>query len=88
MAEDRDPQLNSNTGCAKGSLIMSISGTHAPNQFASEVDEATDEIIIHGSEKMAQDPTGGSKPNDQEDVVEPAIDPLAECHPCLRKEVD
>lgn len=66
--------------CAKDSSITSISKGHAPNQLASEVEEATNKIIIHGSENIGQDPIGGSDP--KEDAVELVIDPLAERHPC------
>jgi hypothetical protein len=78
----QDPQLNSDTECAKGSLITSISGVHAPNQPATEVEEVTNEITIHSSENIAQDRMGGSDQSDQEDAVEPVIDHSAECHPC------
>jgi hypothetical protein len=50
IPEAQDPQLDSDTECAKESLITSISKVQAPNQLASEVEEATDEITIHSSE--------------------------------------
>ena len=77
----QDPQLDSDTECAKESLITSISKGHDPDQLASEVEEAADEIIIHSSENIVQDPMGGSDQSDQEDATEPVIDPSAESHP-------
>ncbi|CBF73627.1 hypothetical protein AN7973.2 [Aspergillus nidulans FGSC A4] len=82
IPEAQDPQLNSNTECAKESLIMSISKVHAPDQLASQVEEATNEISMRNSENIAQDPIGGSNKSDQEDAVEPVINPAAEYHPC------
>ncbi|KAL4918679.1 hypothetical protein BDW62DRAFT_180758 [Aspergillus aurantiobrunneus] len=72
------PQLDSDTECAKESLITSISKGHDPNQLSSEVEEA----IIHSSENIAQDTMGGSDQSDQEHATEPVVDPSAECHPC------
>ncbi|KAL2859768.1 uncharacterized protein BJX67DRAFT_376056 [Aspergillus lucknowensis] len=46
------------------------------------LEEATDEITIHSSEIIAQDPMRGSDQSDREDAVESVIDPSAECHPC------
>ncbi|KAL3482997.1 hypothetical protein BJX62DRAFT_92309 [Aspergillus germanicus] len=73
IPEAHDPQLDSDTECAK---------VHAPNQLAPDVEESTDEITLHNSENVAQDPMGGSDQSDQEDAMEPIIDPSAECHPC------
>ncbi|KAL5332136.1 BTB/POZ protein [Aspergillus crustosus] len=81
IPEAQDPQLDSDTECAKESLITSISRVHAPNQLATEVEEATDKITIHSSENIVQDPMDGSNQSNQEDAVEPVIDPSAECPP-------
>ncbi|KAL5333676.1 BTB/POZ protein [Aspergillus crustosus] len=80
--EARDPQLDSDTERANESLITSTSEGHAPNQLASNEEEAAGEIIEHSSKNTAQDPLDENYPSDQEGAMDPNIDPWAKCHPC------